>query len=118
MPFKKNDPNINTRGRRKGSRNRVDPQAEYERAFNSGMSYSEIIILLSDKIKKADENNLSENELIKYIGKLLDVKKDVAKEYLQILKDAEAKEQESEKGEPKSNNPVGGSLVQFKTKAN
>lgn len=118
MPFKRGQSG-NAAGRPRGRRNKCDPRAEYEKAFNAGMSYAEIIDMLSAKIRSAkdEDSKLSENELIKYIGKLLDVKKDVAKEYLQILKDAELKEQESKQQDTNKNNYTYAPVVQFKNRA-
>lgn len=117
MPFKEKDPNINRGGRPRGRKNKVNPDKEIEKAFSSGMSLSEILDFISEKIRGTKDGSvkLSENELIKYIAKILDIKMALAKEYMQIIKDS--KPLEPKKEQPKEQEKSQGSVVKFNTKA-
>lgn len=128
MPFKKNDPNIQRAGRPRGSRNKKNPMEEFQRAFTSGLTLQEAIEIVSNIIKKATVNvdstgkveQLSHNELIKYLAQFFNMKTYAAEKCVQEWADAKAEEDKLKEASKPKSVPTTGNVqhVQFKTKAN
>lgn len=68
MPFKKGDPNINRRGRKKGSRNKLPSDKELEDAF-----LKETIPTLQKLVSLRDDEDTKDSDIIKVSCKILDV---------------------------------------------
>ena len=128
MTLRHNPQNINRAGRRKGSRNKKNPNEEFQKAFTSGLTLQEAIEIVSNIIKKAtvdvsatgEVQKLSHNELIKYLAQFFNMKTYAAEKCVQEWADAKAEEERLQaenkpKGVPTT---AGVHHVQFKTKAN
>lgn len=68
MPFKKNDPNINRKGRRKNSKNKVPSDKDIQDAF-----LKEAVPTLQKLLDIRDNEKSKEDSVIKVCAKILDI---------------------------------------------
>lgn len=103
----------NPNGRPKGSKTKVSVKEEIAKAFARGTSFTDIIMLIEDKIARADELGLSEDKQFRYIKELItfkiklaemDMKSDreASKERQQVTRAQVRREQEEAKAAEKS----------------
>lgn len=128
MTLRHNPQNINLKGRPRGSRNKKNPNEEFQKAFTSGLTLQEAIEIVSNIIKKAttdvsttgEVSKLSHNELIKYLAQFFNMKTYAAEKCVQEWAEAKAEEERLKEASKPKSVPTAGVVqhVQFKTKAN
>ena len=107
--FQKGDSRINRDGRPKGRRNKLSPEKEIERALKAGMSNTDLVEFMTDKIQNAGEYKLTEQALFKYLAKLIDTKSNLFDQWLKLQKQAE-------KENPSESNKKGASVKEDNVK--
>jgi len=101
VPFEKNDNRINRDGRPKGGRNKVNAKQDIQRALKAGLSWTDMIDLLTAKIL---DPKVSDTQRKTYMDQLIKVKQLVQSYDLKLEKiesDPKSKQSSKERAEVK-----------------